>query len=61
MVLHHGGGKDVKEGPGFGWNDATVIKTGIAYRPTDNLTLRVGYNYSTQPIPANQTFDCQRN
>jgi len=49
-------GLGANQGPGFGWNDATVIKTGIAYRPTDNLTLRVGYNYSTQPIPANQTF-----
>jgi len=43
-------------GPGFGWKDVTVIKTGIAFKATDTLTLRLGYNYSTQPIPANQTF-----
>ena len=43
-------------GPGFGWRDVTAIKTGVAYDVTDKLTLRVGYNYSTQPIPDNQTF-----
>ena len=32
------------------------IKTGIAYDATDKLTLRVGFNYSTQPIPENQTY-----
>jgi len=44
------------QGPGFGWNDVTVIKTGFVYRPTDTLALRLGYNYTTQPIPADQTF-----
>ena len=43
-------------GPGFGWKDVTVIKTGIAYEVTDTLTLRVGYNYSTQPIRDSQTY-----
>jgi len=43
-------------GPGFGWNNVTVIKTGIAYAATDQLTLRAGFNYSTQPIPDNQTY-----
>ena len=43
-------------GPGFGWRDVTAIKTGIAYAPIEDLTLRVGYNYSTQPIPENQTY-----
>jgi long-chain fatty acid transport protein len=42
-------------GPGFGWRDVTVIKTGIAYDATEQLTLRLGYNYSTQPIPDDQT------
>jgi len=42
-------------GPGFGWRDVTAIKTGIAYDVTKSLTLRAGYNYSTQPIPDNQT------
>jgi len=43
-------------GPGFGWKDVTAIKTGIAYEVTDTLTLRVGYNYSTQPIRDSQTY-----
>ena len=43
-------------GPGFGWRDVTAIKTGVAYDATEQLTLRAGYNFSTQPIPDNQTF-----
>jgi long-chain fatty acid transport protein len=43
-------------GPGFGWRDVTTIKTGIAYDVTQQLTLRAGYNYSTQPVPENQTY-----
>jgi long-chain fatty acid transport protein len=52
--LANGLGSD--EGPGFGWNDVTVIKTGIAYDVTEDLTLRVGYNYTTQPIEEDQTY-----
>jgi long-chain fatty acid transport protein len=43
-------------GPGFGWRDVTAIKTGIAYDVIKSLTLRLGYNYTTQPIPDNQTY-----
>jgi long-chain fatty acid transport protein len=43
-------------GPGFGWRDVTAIKTGIAYDVTKELTLRAGYNYSSQPIQDNQTY-----
>ncbi len=51
-----GNGLGADNGPGFGWRDVTAIKTGIAYAPVEKLTLRVGYNYSTQPIPDNQTY-----
>ncbi|MGE0312344.1 MAG: OmpP1/FadL family transporter [Lautropia sp.] len=44
------------DGPGFGWNDITVIKLGANWALTDALTLRAGYSHSDQPIPANQTF-----
>ena len=44
------------DGPGFGWKDVTVIKTGIAYQAGRHLTLRTGYNYGTQPVPAGQTY-----
>jgi long-chain fatty acid transport protein len=43
-------------GPGFGWQDETVYKLGIAYRPSDSLVYRFGYNYGKQPIPADQTL-----
>jgi len=43
-------------GPGFGWRDVTAVKTGVAYDVFQNLTLRAGYNYTTQPIRADQTY-----
>jgi len=52
--LANGLGSD--NGPGFGWRDVTAVKTGIAYDVNDRLTLRVGYNFCTQPIPENQTY-----
>ena len=51
-----GNGLGSNDGPGFGWRDVTAVKTGIAYDVTEQLTLRAGYNFSTQPIPDNQTF-----
>ena len=41
-------------GAGFGWKDQIVWKMGVAYKPTDNLTLRAGYNYGKMPIDKNQ-------
>jgi len=52
----YGNGLGSNNGPGFGWRDVTAIKTGVAYDVTEKLTLRVGYNYSTQPIPDDQTY-----
>ena len=43
-------------GPGFGWKDISVVKLGVSYDYTPELTLRAGYNHSGQPIPADQTF-----
>ena len=37
-------------GPGFGWRDVSVVKVGLAYRITDDLTLRGGINRGTNPI-----------
>jgi len=53
-TLANGLGSD--GGPGFGWRDVTAVKTGIAWDATQKLTLRAGYNFSTQPIPDNQTY-----
>lgn len=41
-------------GLGFGWHDQTVYKLGVAYKPTENWTLRAGYNYGKMPISKDQ-------
>lgn len=43
-------------GGGFGWRDVTVVKLGVSYDYTPDVTLRAGYNHSGQPIPSDQTF-----
>lgn len=35
---------------GFGWEDQTVFKLGMAYKYSSDLTLRAGVNYGEQPI-----------
>jgi long-chain fatty acid transport protein len=52
----YGNGLGSDNGPGFGWRDVTAVKTGVAYDVTKKLTLRAGYNYSSQPIPDDQTY-----
>ncbi len=37
-------------GPGFGWHDVDVISIGAEWRATQNLILRAGYSYNTNPI-----------
>jgi long-chain fatty acid transport protein len=37
-------------GPGFGWQDVDVIKLGVDYKMDNQLTLRGGYNHSSNPI-----------
>ena len=43
-------------GAGFGWEDMTVYKLGVAFDPNEAWTLRGGYNYGKQPIPASETL-----
>jgi long-chain fatty acid transport protein len=43
-------------GPGFGWQDTTVFKIGLAYELSPTTTLRAGYVTLDQPIPSSQTF-----
>jgi len=33
------------------WDDQTVVMLGLAYQATDRLTLRIGGNYGSNPIP----------
>lgn len=41
---------------GFGWQDITVYKLGLAYEVSKSLTVRGGYSHSDQPIPSSQTL-----
>ena len=43
-------------GPGFGWQDTTVFKIGLAYELSPTTTLRAGYVTLDQPIPSSQTL-----
>lgn len=43
-------------GPGFAWKDVTVVKIGASYAWNENLTLRAGYNHTTQPIRSSETL-----
>lgn len=40
---------------GFGWRDIWVVALGGQYQLTEQIALRLGYNYSENPIPAQQT------
>ena len=45
-------------GPGFGWKDINVFKLGAAWRMSDALTLRAGYNKGDNPVTsADVTFN----
>ena len=43
-------------GPGFGWHDINVVKTGIDYDVNPALTVRGGYNHGGVPFDSSQTF-----
>lgn len=45
-----------KNGPGFGWDDMTVYKLGVAYDFDKNLTLRGGYSWTDGPYDGDQTM-----
>lgn len=43
-------------GAAFGWRSQTVYKVGLAYDLNCDWTLRLGYNYSKNPVPRLGTF-----
>lgn len=43
-------------GPGFGWNDVTVLKLGVSHQWRRDLTLRAGVSFASQPVPDSETF-----
>jgi len=45
-------------GGGFGWEDMTVYKAGVAWKAGQDWTWRMGYSYGKQPIPSSEmTFN----
>ena len=52
--LPNGLGSD--NGAGFAWKDVTAVKIGASYAYSEQLTLRAGYNHTTQPIRSSDTF-----
>lgn len=43
-------------GPGFGWDDQTVIKLGVKHQKTPRLALMAGYNEGSSPVGPEDTF-----
>lgn len=41
---------------GLGWQDSYTLELGIQQALTQGLVVRVGYNYCSDPIPADMTF-----
>ena len=41
---------------GLGWKDAWTFELGLQQSLTKDITVRIGYNYCSDPIPANMTF-----
>ena len=41
---------------GFGWKNISIVSAGVQYKGISNLPLRVGYTYSSNPIPGNLAF-----
>ena len=37
-------------GPGFGWEDMTIVKLGWQWQQTDQQTWRAGVSYGEQPV-----------
>jgi len=49
-------GLGASNGAGFGWRDVTATKLGVSYAYSEALTLRAGYDHSTQPVRSGETF-----
>lgn len=47
-------GKD--DGPGFGWDDITVLKIGVQWQSSKDWTWRAGYSIGDQPIPRDEVL-----
>ncbi|MDH5571812.1 MAG: outer membrane protein transport protein, partial [Gammaproteobacteria bacterium] len=52
---YEGGKLGDSGGPGFGWEDMTIVKLGVDYQLNSTTVLRAGWNHGEQPIPAGET------
>lgn len=43
-------------GPGFGWDDQTIIKVGLKTKVNPKLSVMVGYNHGDSPVGREDTF-----
>jgi len=41
---------------GFGWDNISILSAGLQYKGINKLPLRIGYTYSSNPIPEEITF-----
>ena len=41
-------------GPGFGWSDVNVVKLGVEWVYSSTVTLRAGFNKSTNPVKSTE-------
>jgi long-chain fatty acid transport protein len=41
---------------GFGWKNISILSAGLQYKGINKLPLRIGYTYSSNPIPEEITF-----
>lgn len=56
--MTQGGPLGADNGPGFGWADVNVVKVGVEWKHSQSLTLRAGYNHTSNPVSgANVTFN----
>lgn len=55
-LLQQGNLLGSNKGAGFAWRDVTALKLGVSYAYSDHLTLRAGYNHSSQPIRKSETL-----
>lgn len=49
--------KDADGYEDFDWDDQYVIAVGVQYKPTEQLALRVGYNYGENPVNEHNNFN----
>jgi long-chain fatty acid transport protein len=41
---------------GFGWKNMNIVSAGVQYKGVENLPIRVGYTYSSNPIEGDVAF-----